>query len=239
VIPAAPDAPSFPPLLRGEEVPKGQSPFEKAMARAAVGTDPGLVTWAAPRERLQAAIVLAPEVALERALPASFAIALGLGDALGALAPPEVAVHHVWPDRFRVNGALCGRMRVAASTGEPAAEPGWMVVGIEMPFAPEPGTEPGARAEETWLHEEGCAEITPAGLLESWARHSLVWLNTWEKEGLGPLHEAWRTRAWGLGEPLPDGGVFVGLDELGGQLVKTGGGTELRPLTAILEPEAA
>lgn len=230
----APDAPTLPPLLRAEPAGPGQSAFERAVARAALGIDPGLVVWALPPRGLEAAMVLAPEVALERALPAAFALALGFSDALGALAPPEVAVHFGWPDRIRVNGALCGRLRVAASTADPAAEPDWMTVGIEIPLAPPPGTDPGADPEGTWLSEEGCGTIEPVALIESWARHSLVWLNTWSDEGFGPLHEAWRAKAWGLGEPLPEGGLFVGLDEHGGQLVKHADRTVLRPLTAIL-----
>ena len=55
-------------------------------------------------------------------------------------------------------------------------------------------------------------------------------------EGLAPLHAAWRERAWEMGEALPDGsGTFMGLDELGGMLVKSEDGTIGRPLTDLLE----
>ena len=65
---------------------------------------------------LSAAVALAPECALEDAMAMVFATALGFSDALGALAPPEVAVHMVWPAGLRVNGARCGGLRAAAST---------------------------------------------------------------------------------------------------------------------------
>lgn len=227
-------APQFPPLLSGEPVAKGVDPFAKAVARAALGADPGLVVWSEETSTLRAAMVLAPEVPLEQAAPAAFALALGLGDALGALAPPEVAVHFDWPSGLRVNGARCGRLRAAASTDDPAAEPDWMVVGIEIPLTPPRARDPGADPERTWLAEEGCAEITASRLLEAWSRHSLVWINTWTERGFQPLHESWRGRAWGLGEPLTEGGVFMGLDEYGGQLVKSASGTALRPLHAHL-----
>lgn len=228
--------PTFPPLLKGEEAPR--QPFAKAIALASLGTDAGRIVWTRNAAALDAAVVLAPEEPLEQALPVVFAVALGLGDALGALAPPEVAVHYVWPGGFKVNGADCGRMRAAASTADPQAVPDWLVVGVEMPFLPPPDSEPGERPDQTALLLEGCADVTPLRLLESWSRHMLVWINRWMDDGLEPLHAAWRGRAWGIGEPLPDGGVFMGLDERGGQLVKTGGTTELRPLTLLLETAA-
>jgi biotin-(acetyl-CoA carboxylase) ligase len=231
----ADEAPTFPPLLRGEECVPGLDPFTKAVASAALGTDPGLICWSRDPSRFNAALVLAPEAPLERAAGIIFAVALGLGDALGALAPPEVAVHYVWPGGIKVNGADCGRLRAAAATDDPRAEPDWLVVGVEIPYLPEPGSIPGARPDQTCLAEEGCIDVTPLLLLESWSRHSLVWINRWLGDGFAPLHAAWRDRAWGIGEDLPGGGTFVGLDELGGQLVKTSRSTELRPLTVMLE----
>jgi BirA family biotin operon repressor/biotin-[acetyl-CoA-carboxylase] ligase len=213
----------------------GMDPFQKAVASAALGTNPGLICWSRDKTALRAAVVLAPEAPLERAVGISFAVALGLGDALGALAPPEVAVHYVWPDGFKVNGADCGAMRVAAATTDPKAEPDWLVIGVEMPYLPPSDDEPGKRPSQTSLIEEGCIDVMPMKLLESWSRHTLVWINRWLDDGFPPLHAAWRDRAWGIGEELLEGGVFMGLDELGGILIKTANATEIRPLTAMLE----
>jgi biotin-(acetyl-CoA carboxylase) ligase len=229
------EIPTFPPLLRGEECVPGLDPFTKAVASAALGTDPGLICWSRDPARFYAALVLAPEAPLERAVGITFAVALGLGDALGALAPPEVAVHYVWPGGIKINGADCGHLRAAASTADPRAEPDWLVIGVEIPYLPEPGSDPGVNPEQTCLSEEGCIDVTPLRLLESWSRHSLVWINRWLGDGFAPLHAAWRERAWGMGEDLPGGGAFVDLDELGGQLIKTPRSTELRPLTVMLE----
>lgn len=232
--------PSFPPLLRGEETLPGMDPFAKAVASAALGTDPGLIVWERSASMLRAALVLAPEAPLEHAVGITFAVALGLGDAIGALAPPEVAVHYVWPDGIKVNGGDCGRLRAAASTTDPRAEPDWLVVGIEIRFLPPAPGEPGLKPVETCLAEEGCIDLAPAELLESWSRHSLVWIRRWLDDGFRPVHDTWRVRAWGIGDELSDdeisgGGLFVGLDELGGMLVKTPRTTELRPLTSMLE----
>lgn len=228
------EQPSFPPLLRGAEVPAGQDVAAKAVAEASLGADPGLVVWRCSPERLEAALLLAPQAPLGQAISVAFAVALGFGDALGALAPPEVAAHYEWPGVFRVNGARCGAMRAIADTGDAMAEPEWLVIALDVPFLPE-GAEPGETPDRTCLGEEGCVDITPERLLESWSRHTLVWINTWVTDGFPPLHEAWRARARGIGEDLPDGGTVVGLDEWGGQLVRSGGETRVRPLTRLLE----
>lgn len=228
------EEPTFPPLLKGEEAPRGQDPFAKAVALAALGTEAGRIVWTRDPSRLDAALVLAPEEPLERAVGIVFAVALGLGDALGALAPPEVAVHYVWPGGIKVNAADCGQLRAAAATSDPKAVPDWLVVGATMPYLPPEDSEPGAHPDRTALALEGCGEVTPMRLLDSFARHTLVWINRFVEDGMAPLHAAWRERAWGMGEPAA-GGLFVGLDENGGQLLKTASGTALRPLTELLE----
>lgn len=228
------EEPSFPPLLSGEEAPAGTDPFDKAIAAALIGCDPGLVVWARRADALSAAMVLAPECKLREAIAISFAPAIGLVDSLGSLGPPEVAVHHVWPGSFKINGADCGTLRAAASTSDPEAEPDWLVIALDIPFLPT--SEGGEDPTKTCLFNEGCAEITPLQLLESWSRHTLVWINRWLDDGIAPLHAAWRGRAWQIGEELPDGsGIFMGLDEDGGMLVKTGEHTRARPLTEMLE----
>ena len=227
------DTPSFPPLLKGEKAPSGIDPFEKARVAAMMGCDPGLIVWTDRADTLSAAIVLAPEKPLADAISILFAPAIGFVDSLGALGPPELAIHHVWPGAFKVNGADCGGLRAGASTLEPDIEPDWLVIGIDVPFLlPEEGGEDPTR---TCLFNEGCAELTPHQLLESWSRHTLVWINRWLDDGLEPLHTAWRERAWEMGKPLPDGtGTFMGLDEAGGMLVKSGEITAIRPVTEIL-----
>ncbi|MBY8977252.1 DUF4444 domain-containing protein [Rhodobacteraceae bacterium NNCM2] len=233
------ETPTFPPLLIGEETRPEQQPFNKAIAAASLGTDAGLICWQRRDDRLEAAIVFAPEEPLADAMTVVLAVALGLGDALGALAPPEVAIHYVWPNGFKVNGADCGRLRAAASTTDPDALPDWLVVGVEVPFRFD-DDEPGRNPQKTCLIEEGCGEVTPHRLLESWSRHMLTWINRREHDGISPLHAEWRSRAWGIGEPLDEGaaygpGNFMGLDERAGMLVKNGDTTRIVPLTEMLE----
>lgn len=237
------DAPSFPPLFRGETAKGGVDPFAKAISAAIVGTDPGLIIHQLEPERFRAAVILAPEAPLEDAMAMVFAAALGFADALGALAPPEVGVHLDWPGGLRVNGAKCGTLRAAASEAVPDKEPDWLVIGLDLPIFPEDAAvEPGQTPETTSLVEEGCAQVAPTRLLESWSRHMLVWINRWLDDGMPPLHADWRARAMSIGDEVSltlqgkaHSGTFVGLDEKGGMLLRRAEATTLLPLSLMLE----
>ena len=168
-----------------------------------------------------------------------FAAALGISDALGALGPPETAVHFLWPATILLNAAEAGRIRAAAASGE---DPDWLVVGLELALAAPQGQEPGRDPSRTTLAEEGCGEIAAVALLESWSRHTLVWINRWLEDGMAPLHADWRARARGIGEeivepfaPEPGRGVFMGIDETGNMLLRQDSTTRLVPLSGLLE----
>ncbi len=219
--------------MTGLMAPPGADPLAFALAEAAQGAEPGLLAWSPDADRMSAALVLAPECALEQAMAMVFAAAIGLADALGALAPPEVAVHFAWPGGILVNGAPCGRVRAVASTADPAAEPDWLVVAVDVAVRPPEGWESGRDTSRTFLHAEGCGEVEPLPLLESWSRHTLVWINRWLDDGMAPLHAEWRGKAAGFGQ-VRDGGNFLGLDEHGGMILKRGDETEIHPLTSML-----
>lgn len=233
-------APSLPPLFSGEAT--GGDTLAVAAARAREGIDPGLIVHRVRSDHLSAAIVLAPEAPLREAMAMVFAIANGFADAFGSQAPSEVACQFDWPGGIRINGARCGRFRAAASTTDPEAEPDWLVISIDVPFFALGDAEPGETPDRTTLWDEGCAEIEPMRLLESWSRHTLVWIHQWLDDGMGRLHENWRGRAFSIGQDvtveLPGetlSGHFVGLDEAGGMILKSGGETRLLPLSLMLE----
>ena len=242
------DRPTLPPTFEPVALPPGPGPFEQAQIAAARSVPEGTLLWSMRPDALDAAVVLLPESGLERALPVVYAALVGLGDSLGALLPPQVAVTFGWPDRIEVNGGVVGGVRVAASSGEssPAAAAGgdegggaraaavpWLVVGVTValmadPAAPEPGHDPG----RTTIHDEGGGEITALDLLESFSRHFLHWVDRWQEDGFRPLRDAYLSRATGFGRPLVltlDGeryeGAFMGLTDTGGLLLVQGGAT--------------
>lgn len=226
---------SLPPLIWAE--PASGDAFAHACLRAAGGCDSGLVSYRLAEDELQAALVFAPEVPLTRAMVMLPLCGVGLQNALGALAPPEVAVHLDWSGGIRINGAACGRFRAIAPTADPQTVPDWLVIGFTLPLIP-PDDRPGDTPDRTWLYVEGCADISPPALLEAWARHTLHWINRWEEEGNRPLHGEWRALAHGLGKDMVQGdakGCFSGIDEDFGMLLRIGETTRLIPLTTLIE----
>ena len=231
------DAPSFPPLLNGVAVRGGTDPFDKARAMAALGCDGGTVVHNLQADKMYVALVFAPDVTLEAAMAMLPVCALGFQNALGALAPPEVAVHLTWEGDIKVNGALCGRLRVAASTDDPKAVPDWLVVGWELTIY-QTGDNPGENLNVTALYEEGCSEVEPKQLLESWSRHTLVWINQWSDSGNAVLHNEWMGLLQGVGESVEKAGfsgTFLGVDDLFGMLIRDAETTQLVPMSTLLE----
>ena len=230
--------PTFPPLLTGEKVAKDVDPFIKAVSASMMRCDPGTVFYAEDPETLRVAITLAPELALKDSISVIHALMLSVADGLGALGPPELAVHFVWPCQFKVNAARCGELRFKASTTEPDSVPDWLVVGLTIPFVRPESIEPGSDPSQTWLYEEGCIELTVPQLIESWSRHSLVWLNSFEDKGYQAIQDHWRAKCDSIGSDVtyPGEGTFVGTDNHGSLLLKRDGMTSIHHLIDEMAP---
>ena len=232
----------FPPLYHDEAVTGQTDPFAKACAQAMVGCDAGLLVHNVSADKLRAAIVFAPEKPVDQAMVALVICAVGFQNAMGALAPPEVAVHLGWNGAVYVNGGKAGHMRVAASHTGAGVVPDWLVVGLDIDLIPPAQGEAGDDPDVTCLVMEGCGDVSPIRLLESWSRHILVWVNEVETDGPRALHEAWRGLVRDIGKEVSLtlgsdhlSGTFVGLDENFGMLLRNGDDTELIPLTRLLE----
>jgi len=233
---------TFPPLFTGVAVAGGIDPFDKACGMAALGCESGVLTHSVTPDYIRAAMVFAPEMVLEDAMAVVCACGIGFQNALGALAPPEVAVHLGWQGDFDINGGTSGRIRVSASTHDPMTEPDWLVVGLELLLLPQSGNDAGDTPDQTSLFQEGCGDVSPIRLLESWSRHTLVWINRLLEDGAEPIHAEWRGLLQGLGEEITitsesgqQNGTFLGIDAKFGMLLRDSDGTRLIPLSSRLE----
>ncbi|EWY41355.1 biotin [Skermanella stibiiresistens SB22] len=245
----APD-PELPPIYRAVAIEPGPlvgndrgGAFAHASSLAAAGAEAGTLVWTRRVDRLDAAVVLEPNEPLVQSLPVCHVASLGLVDALGALGPPNIPVTFGWPDRVEVNGATVGGVRLTvAETRCAEAIPDWMVLGITIQVHGYPDDDdPGLRPDRTALHEEGFGEVEVVPLLESFSRHFLAWMNTWQEDGFDQVRQAWLTRATGLddvvtldlrGERLS--GVFTGIDADGGLLLGREDGIHHIPLSDAL-----
>ncbi len=232
------NTPTFPPLMSGHAVDGQDDPFQIACQKAELGCDAGLVVYNLGADHMSAALIFAPEVALAQAMAMLPACGVGFQNALGALAPPEVAVHLEWGGAIRVNGARCGQLRVASSTDDPGSIPNWLVVGLSLRLWPA-SQDTGVSPDKTALYAEGCTDVTAPALLEAWTRHCLHWITRWEDDN-GPkaLHTDWRGLVYGIGETVAEcgqTGQFLGVDEDFGLLLRETDTTRLIPLTTQLE----
>jgi biotin-(acetyl-CoA carboxylase) ligase len=228
------DAPQLPPLLRGIQASRPRVAALRLANDPAF--EPGAVFWSPDPDRLAMAILFAPEVAAERAQEMAPLAMVAVGDAIGALAEPQMAFTFCWPGILLANGADVGDVAVQlppdATLG---AIPDWLVVAVELALRPAVARDdPGSDAGRTTLWDEGAGDLACVDVIGAIARHLLSWLNRWEDEGFAPVHESWMERADGIGEPMAaliDGemvtGDFIGLDEHGGALLRTEAGTRL------------
>ncbi len=233
--------PTFPPLLNGIAV-DGSEPFAVARAGAISGSaGAGDVFWSTSPADMKLAVVLEPDVDAGRAMQMLFATMVAIGDALGALAPPELGIYYRWPGGILINGARVGQTRVALpDNADAATTPDWMVVAMDMRIHGDPDDlDPGLDTENTSLYEEGGIEVTRTDLIESFCRHFLVWVNDWQSDGFKAIHELWTGRYVGLDKTVDlefDGerhaGAFVGLDDLGNLLYRPEG-NDVRSLDVL------
>lgn len=208
------------------------------MARAAAESgegEAGDFFWSQRLDRIELALVLEPESPFGESLTMLPLAMVAFGDALGAVAPPVVAVHFRWPDRVEVNGGFVGGFRIATSEVSGEAEiPDWLVVGFSIAVQMDLSDDaPGRRINETTLYDEGCGELTVDDLAESFGRHFLTWINRWQDEGFEPVRLAWLAR---LKQEKDSEGVVTGpkrdLDSHGGLC---GEGIDPQPLSLALK----
>ncbi len=233
---------SLPPLYRLVRAAGDISALDEARRLALTGEHAGAFVWSPDPMTAECAVILAPEQPLETAYLSLYLAALGVGDALGALVPPGVAVTFGWPDRIDVNGAAAGAIRLATDqSNDLKAVPDWLAVGVSMQVGNDPSDgSPGRNPMRTTLHDEGCGDVGVPAFLESFSRHFLHWINRWQDEGLAPVRRAWLSRASGFGEDeddveiAADSGPYVGkptdIDNDGNLVLQTAAG----PLTVNL-----
>lgn len=231
--------PTFPPLLTGHKLASDVSPVNWAKSGAAKGKlGAGDLGWSEDPDDLRLALVLEPEVAHSRCPEMLFVAMVAVGDAIGALAPPEVSVTYRWPTTILVNEAEAGFADLEVSETERYGIPDWMVLSLDLRIRPKQNrSEPGSDMSKTTLWDEGCGELSRSALLESASRHLVNLIHTWSEDGFKPIHEQWLGRL-SKKTPLADGVLsgddcetLLGLDESGNALIKTAAGT--RPVMTI------
>lgn len=190
------DTPTLPPVFRPRPL-SDRDPFDAAVAAAQAGAEPGTLFWTPRRDRLEMAVVLAPDRPLADTRNATAVTLVALADALEALGPPNLAIAFDPAGRVLVNGTTVGAVTFAAPPGVAEdAVPDWAVVGVRTDVLGDPDDpDPGRHPDRTALREEGFGDLEAPRLLDSVARHLLFWMDLWENDGFGPVRRAWQGRA--------------------------------------------
>jgi biotin-(acetyl-CoA carboxylase) ligase len=164
------------------------------------------------------ALVLEPEEPLVRARRAFYAGMAALADALISFAQPETDITISWPDAISVNQGLVGGGRLAwpEGTGEDEV-PDWLVFGAMIRTVSMTGKEPGLNPLVTALEEEGFTDLVSNQVVESFARHLMVALDSWHESGFDAVAKAYLER-------LPrEKGVRRAIDENGDLMIRRAG----------------
>lgn len=129
------------------------------------------------------AVVLEPEFSLCEARRTIYAGLVAMADALAGNAPPEKSIVFTWPDCIHVDLGLVGGARLAwPAETEEDTPPRWLVFGGMIQTAHGHDKRPELLPSSTSLDEEGF-DTGSARLLESFARHFMAVLDTWQQDG--------------------------------------------------------
>jgi hypothetical protein len=175
------------------------------------------------------AVVLEPEEPLRTARRAFYAGMAALGDALLALAPPEKQIRFEWPDAITVDFGLVGGGQFAWPPGDENESPAWLVFAGMIRTVSLAEGEPGLRPLSAALEEEGF-EGGSGRLVESFARHLMLQIDTWQAHGFAEVARRYLSRL------APEQGVRRDIDVNGDLLVRRMGkpGVERRALVPAL-----
>lgn len=223
------EGPTFPPLLTGHCLKGDGDPFSWAIDKVEKSElSAGDLVWAEKKNKLQFALVLEPEVRRERCHEILYVAMVALGDAIGALVPPEVSVKYQWPNNVLMNDGKIGSVDLFVSDDDEKEVPNWMVLSVDLQILPDfIDDNPGENIDVTTMWDEGCGETTRDELLESVSRHTVAMIHTWSEDGFGPIHKLWVGR---LSEkmnasPKLELDEIKGLDEFGNALIAGDGTT--------------
>lgn len=216
----------LPPGFEGIVLREGGDAFRYACA-IAERRGAGTLVWTQRFDLVEFALVLEPDEPLSSARRVLYAGLSAMADALAVHCPPEKPVQFHWPDRLLFDHGLIGGARLGWPDGiDEAAAPDWLVFGGMMRTAVVRNSasgvslEPGTWSIGTSLEVEGFEAVDSAALVESFARHLMVHLETWRERGFTKIGREWLSRM------PPDPSVRRGIDTNGDLLIRPANGAE-------------
>jgi biotin-(acetyl-CoA carboxylase) ligase len=178
------------------------------------------------------AVVLEPEEPLRTARRAFYACMAALADSLISFAPPEKLVTIEWPGTCQVDGGRVGGGRLGWPEGADEAErPPWMVFGAMIRTVSMDDNQGGLFPMESALADEGFSDFSSGQLVESFARHLMVYIDAWQEKGFSAVESEYLQR-------LPrEKGILRRIDQEGNLTIRRAGkvNVESRELLSALQ----
>jgi BirA family biotin operon repressor/biotin-[acetyl-CoA-carboxylase] ligase len=181
--------------------------------------------WSSPPGNLYASLILRPVCTAEDAAQLAFVAALGVGESLSELAPIS-HIAYKWPNDVLAGGRKIAGILLESETAENGSL-AFLIVGVGLNLVSAPSD---AEFSATSLASEGLRAPTPEAALAAFVRRFEIWVRRWRGEGFGPVRDAWRARAFALGEPIRVRldtttlhGRFIDIDQRGALLLEIGG----------------
>jgi biotin-(acetyl-CoA carboxylase) ligase len=148
----------------------------------------GSLTYVGRFDLAEFAVVLEPEEPLRTARRAFYAGMVALSDALRAYAPPSKQIAIDWPDAIRVDGGLVGGGRLGwPSSTKEDDRPRWLVFGAMIRTVAMTDRDAGLHPLASALDQEGFGEAGAVEVVESFARHLMRALDTWQVDGFNDI----------------------------------------------------
>jgi hypothetical protein len=208
--------------------------FAHAVAHAAED-GAGTLVYVGRFDLAEFAVVLEPDEPLKIARRTMYAGMSALADTLTVHAPPETPLVIEWPDTIKVNLGLVGGGRLAwPKNAEDNEPPQWLVFGAMIRLVSLAEGESGLRPLSSALDIEGFDDLAADRMVETFARHLMVTLDTWQEQGFPAVAKAYLERL------APEKGMRRDIDENGDLLVRHLGKTDIerRKLTPALAQPA-
>jgi hypothetical protein len=191
--PYTPDL-DLPPVFRVVSLREAGDAFGHA-CRIAHKEGAGTLVWVRRFDIVEFAVILEPEEPLALARRSLYTGLCALYDTLAIHAPPEKLIQFVWPDAILVDGGLVAGARLGwPKKADEKSPPPWLVFGAMVRTAIMGAAEPGTRPDSAALEEEGFDDLGSGRLIETFARHLMVWVDTLQQDGFRPIAEHYLRR---------------------------------------------
>jgi hypothetical protein len=161
----------------------------------AEGSGAGTLVYVGRFDLAEFAVVLEPGEPLRTARRAVYAGMVALTDALRAYAPPNKEITIDWPDAIRVDGGLVGGGRLGwPSSAKEDEPPPWLVFGAMVRTVAMTDEEAGVHPLASALDQEGFGEAGAVQVTESFARHLMLAIDTWQVDGFDSVAREFLSR---------------------------------------------